>query len=337
VVIGLAWSIPGCCCGGQGQPAPGSPGTISGRLDFTAAIPPEPAVVYAVSFEGNAAYAPGYAMTRVAPPSTTYQLIVPPGFYVVVARLDSDPASSAGHFMNLKCGAAAAGCSSPTDLPEVRVDSQKLVSGIDVGDWGNPYALYELWQVDLFAEPFAVDASGNQSFRTAPSLGSVPSRIVPTSPAPGLATQYDTGIGIRLALPAGWHRIESPVPASAHPLVNEADFANEPVGAPLELDRRGVWLELSWDSFLPCDPPYPLTATGRATVDSSYGLGDFYFRDPDRAQGLQPLIAYTLMGGMRLTHGCMGFIFVGASMAARDSNLATFAAIVKQARYVRSA
>jgi hypothetical protein len=337
VVICLGWSIPACCCGGPAPPAPGPPGTISGRLDFTAAIPPEPAAVYAVSLEGNATYAPAYAVTRVLPPSTTYQLSVPPGFYFVVARLDSDPASSAGHFMNLKCGAAVAGCSPPTYLPEVRVDSQKLVNGVDVGDWGNPYALYELWQVDLFGEPFAVDASGNQSFRTAPSLGLVPSRTVPTSPAPVLAAQHDTGIGIQLALPAGWQRIESPVPASAHPIVNEADFASEPVGAPLELDPRGVWLEVRWDGFLPCDPPYPLTATGRATIFSSYGLGDFYFRDPDQAPGGQPLKGYTLMGGMRLTQGCMGFIFVGASMTARDSNLATFAAIVKQARYVPSA
>jgi len=91
-VIGLAWALPACCCGGGSgyQIVPGAPGTISGRLTLSGGL--HAAAVYAIRTDNGSGGVDSirFAMTRVEPPASAYSLAVPPGFYYIIARFDSD-------------------------------------------------------------------------------------------------------------------------------------------------------------------------------------------------------------------------------------------------------
>jgi hypothetical protein len=60
----------------------------------------------------------------------------------------------------------------------------------------------------------------------------------------------------------------------------------------------------------------------------------FYFQDPIGPTGMQPFKGYGFAGMAQFQRGCINFIFLSVTSAARDSKLAIFEAIVQQAQYV---
>lgn len=330
-LIGLAATTPACCCGGgTPPPSPGPPGTISGHIHFPFGTDPAPITVYAVDRDTSREFTEAYLLTRVTPPASTYVITVPPGDYVVAARLDSDPMSAAGY---ITCRTSA--CN--PYLTWVRVDASQALIKVDITGWGSKYAASELWQMDLFGSLMSVPTGAPASDLASPSPSHLPTRPLPDWPAGVLPSEHDlaqsTGLpGVRLRLPAGWYNVQDPA-ASVRDLYVHA-FANEDVRSPLRLDSNGVFLSV--EGFYGGCPSIDVsTATARLGLFlTPQGQATFYFRDPTGDVSGQPFRGFEFFGWKQQSNGCTFFKFTGASLEARESNLPTFAEIVFQSDYV---
>jgi hypothetical protein len=317
-VIGLAWALPACCCGGGGgyHIVPGPPGTISGRLLLSGS--PQAATVYAVSTDNQSDVSDAirYAMTRVEPPASTYSLSVPPGFYYVIARFDSEPNSFGGYTYGVEYqqhNKANAG------LATVAVSTEELVGGIDIGDWGSQDSGVRGWWLDVDGLPLI------DPLQPSPDPNAIPGRQLPAGMPSSLSTTYtDTGFGVHIPVPTGWHEIKAPGLAWS-----SAFFANESVVSPVNLDAKGVWLSVLYGGYR-C--PYPdlrfVVATTAVTVMG--GLETFSFEDPPPQVTAQPFGGYGLSGAALPAPGkqCLQLIFKGATRAALESNLPTIASLL---------
>jgi hypothetical protein len=325
-LIGLVWILQACCCGGPYAPAPGPPGSIAGSLQFPPPGKSQALAVYAVdSFGLDRNGFAAYAMTRVVPPDTTYVLAVPPGIYEVVARLDSDPRSSAGYMAN-------------SSLNRVRVETRQTVTGINIGDWGAPDSQRVIWDVDVHGSPLPA------SPQPAASPKSLPSRPMPTEPSPALSGEFASTVsGARFPIPVGWREIKPPYPISVNP--NDNYFANESVSSPLSLDGSGVWLTVRWDIQQSCPAPDWRLASAQTTVSAQtdarsrggplIGHEYLYFEDPSGA-AVQPFTGYSLRGaashyltGLNPVPDCIEFAFTGVGQSGLESNLPAIAAILQ--------
>lgn len=325
-IIGLAWTLPACCCGGVANPLiQGPPGTITGRL-----IPPSPgatkaAVVYAVSYElgSYAVNATRYAMTRVEPPDSTYSLTVPTGYYKVIARFDSEPLGFGGYTDHVRDPVNRADYS----LVMVEVSAQQRVDGIDIGDWGTRESVDLGWSIDVHGLPLLDPLLPSAS----PTDGTI--RDSPSQPDPILSSNYvDTAFGVHLLLPIGWSEVRTPSPYASY----SAFFSNEDVVSPLELDDKGVWLSILYGGTS-CPIPdwrFVVETLGVRLIDSDE---TFYLEDPPAIVGPQPFTGSGLFAGAK--HGvgneCVQFIFKGATRSALESNLAAFVSLLHVARFYR--
>lgn len=342
-LVGLAWILQACCCGPPYTPPSGPPGSIAGQVLFPPPSRSQALAVYAVdsySMDSNGSIR--YAVTRVVPPATTYLLAVPPGTYWVVARLDSDPLSSAGYTLDLTCPRFPARCSggaTNSNLVRVSVPSQQKVDGIDIGDWGRPESQSMLWNLDLHGTPLA------RYYQSPVPPGSLPSRPTPSEPAPDWSGQYvNTPSGARFPLPAGWHEVKPPSSVSPNP--NETYVASEGVTSPLSLDSNGVWLTVHWDVGVVCpSPDWSLaTAKSRVTMQGGAitrsgvrdGTENFYFENPSADVGVQPFTGYVMWGAGEhyasdsySTGDCIEFAFTGVTESGLESNLPAVVAILQ--------
>jgi hypothetical protein len=290
-----------------------------------------------------------YAMAKVSPPDRSFHLTVPPGFYEVVARLDSDPLSAAGDLSCTKIGcvpvmtrAGYVTCRSvdcQPDLVHLQVDGGRNVSGADVGGWGSLQAADLLWSLDEYGIP-GPSSNGPPTSGVRPS----PSQLPPLRPLPSLSSddlpvaygvpeEYDVQIvEARLHLPAGWRQVNNPGEAT-NPSFIRRDFTNENVRSPLALDAAGIWMTVSVGS---CGSLVPDDATARAFVSSSRGSGIFYFEDPRSPVGQQPFSGYAFAGDGPLATGiCTSFRFTASSDELREADLPVFLAIVARADFAR--
>ena len=341
-LAGLGLATPACCCGGPAPPSPGPPGSISGEVLFASRMTPSPVAVYAV--EGSR-----YAMTKVTPPARTYQLAVPPGTYQVVARLDSDPLSSAGYLtcvsgscQPVMTRAGYVTCRSLDCQPvltNVRVEASQEVDHIDVGGWGSLYALDTLWALDEGGAPGPIayvppSPGARPSPQPQPALRQMPAPAPDVLPLEfGVPTDFDVKlIDARLHLPAGWRQIANPAEGVAQSI--RRDFANQPVRSALALEADGVWLTAAVTGS--CGTPRLVDATARAVVSTPNGSADFFFEDPHSSVGQQPYSGFAFMGIRPLAADlCLTFRFTSSSEQAREKNLPTFLAIVQQAEFVK--
>jgi hypothetical protein len=323
-IIGLAWTLPACCCGGGvAYPlTPGPPGTITGRL-----IPPFPGaakagVVYAVSYEpgSDALDAPRYAMTRVDTASPTYSLTVPTGYYNVIARFDSEPLQFGGYTDHIHNGV-----NGEYSLASVGVSAQQRVDGIDIGDWGTTRSADLGWSIDVHGLPLFDPLLPSAS----PTYGTI--RDSPSQPDPILSSNYvDTAFGVHLLLPTGWIEVKAPGSYASY----GAFFANENVVSPLNLDDKGVWLSILYGGIV-CPTPdwrFVVETVGVRMID---GVESFSWEDPPAIVGPQPFTGSGLFAGSM--HGvgkqCVQFIFKGTTKPALESNLATFISLLHVARF----
>ena len=299
--------------------------------------------VYAV--ESNSRY----VMAKVSPPGRTFHLTVPPGYYEVVARLDSDPLSAAGY---LKC--VSNGCSPIVTragyvtcqsvdcqpvLVSVLVDGGTNISGVDVGGWGSLQALDRLWRIDEFGAPGPIDYKLPTPGVTPSVAPLLPLRQLPAPSSVDLAAVFAVPdqtdvkvIDARVHLPGGWSQVSNPG-EEATDLFMYRDFANQKVRSPLALDGGGVWLTVSAGPtcLAPAQAP-PTAGTARAMVSTPGGFSTFYFNDPHSTVGQQPFSGYAFSGDRSLSYGtCVSFFFTAMSDQARESYLPTFLAIVQQA------
>lgn len=345
-VLGLL--TPACCCSGlQPPPSPGPAGSISGQILFPPKGKPSPLAVYAINTDRVEAFDTRYVMTRVTPPAQSYQLSVPPGDYLVVARLDSDPLSAAGY---LECStrdcepvmsrAGYVSCQTiacqPT-LKPVRVNAGQGITRADLWDWGSLYALDRLWWLDEAGAPGPFSTYGASAARMTPSPSpQLPVRLLPSPSTQPLSSEFDipyeyqpNSVAVRLHLPSGWHAIANPARLVDSTAVR--DFANQQVRSPLSLDSGGVWLSVD-STYFGC--PSTLTAPG-GTAQAGLGAGIYYFEDPHSPVGQQPFSGYALLATMASGRECMIFRFTTATDQERESNLSIFVAIVQRAEYVR--
>lgn len=168
-------------------------------------------------------------MARVTPPAKSYHLDVPPGGYVVAARLDSDPLSAAGHLVcpsGMDCAPviSRAGyfpCRSVSCQPvlaPVRVEAGQGVAHVDIGDWGSLYALDRVWWLDEYGAPGPFPTVAASAARVSPSPARpLPFRNLPLPSTEPFTSEFDvpngfvtTSLAIRLHLPGGWHSIPNP-------------------------------------------------------------------------------------------------------------------------------
>jgi len=342
-LVGLAWILQACCCGPAYQPSSGPPGSISGKLLLPPPSKSQALAVYAVdSYALDSNGSIRYAMTRVVPPATTYVLAVPPGAYWVVARLDSDPLSSAGYTYDFLCRTSRAICggNSPNyDLVRVAVQTNQNVIGIDIGDWGGSVSAGMLWNLDLHGTPLA------RAYRSPARPKTLPSRPTPSEPAPDWSGRFvNTPSGARIPLPTGWQEVKPP--GSVSPTPNETYVASEAVSAPLSLDSNGVWLIVRWDFGRACPAPdWSLaTAKGRVSMQGEAmtragvlnGTEDFYFENPTRDVGVQPFTGYVVWGAGEhyatdsySPGDCIEFAFTGVTESGLESNLPAIVAVLR--------
>jgi hypothetical protein len=299
---------------------------ITGQVLYPANTAPADLSVYAVneysSFYGTAVY----AVTRVIAPETTYRLVVPPGVYFVVARLDGDPLSAGGFTVHIACSTAGDICGGNEtnfNTPEVRVDSAKVIAGINVGDWGSNQARRLIWDIDMFGSP----ASFIPNFSPLPK--SLAARSFPPASIGSTQTIVSPSLGLTLQLPAGWHTVIPP--ANDNGDFSETYFSNESAASPLGMDSGGIWLAARIHFGYGCPFPDWRYATARATVKMQGASNHFFFEDPQPRQGPQPFTGYSVRGGDSVFGNCAEFIMTGTTQLALDDNLAAFAALVETA------
>ena len=301
---------------------------------------PSPLAVYAVSDYFTGDFDIRYAMTKVTPPARSYQMTVPPGVYEVVARLDSDPLSSAGYLTCTSSSCAPvmtrAGyveCRSLDCQPvlaQVDVSPGQSVTHIDVGGWGSLHALDQLWRLDEFGVPGPIKYIGPPSPGTTPTPEpQLPTRQLPPASSESLPSVFSLP-NVQVHLPAGWRAV--PNPAQAVDQSGMRDFANQAARDSLSLDGDGVWLTVGADIY-GCPPLKTHGGTARATFDTPHGLAYFYLEDPHSPVGGQPFSGYAFFG-TRITAGptCFVFRFTAPTNQARETALPTFIEIVGQAQ-----
>ena len=307
---------------------PGPPGTITGRVLFERGIQPQPFTVYAFREVDSSPGPVYYAMTRVEAPTSNYELGVPPGGYRVVARLDTDHTRFAGYTANVAC--AHNNCLRGTSLSFVRVDSQAVVQGIDVGDWGTA-------ENELYG--WAIDTNGASLFdptQPSPTPTIPPTRVLPAVPDSALSWASANPALSMFGLPPGWHEVTPPFGRSIY----FQYYSNEPVQWPLELDSNGAWLVIR--RYGPeCPNQDWRFVVGVTTVQMDGGPEAFYFADPPGGgTAPQPFIGYRLAGGtwhegIGLGGGvsCIWFDFRGATRQALESILPLFESVLHGVRF----
>jgi hypothetical protein len=325
-IIGLAWALPACCCGGGGGRSiiPGPPGTISGNLILPPPGSPQAAAVYAFSLVARQEVvdATRYTMTRVEPPNSTYSLTVPPGYYFVIARFDSDLLQFGGHTEHVRDKLRN------SNLSEIRVNAQQHVGGIDIGDWGTADSRERGWWIDVYGLPL-IDAS-----QPSPSVTAAPFRQFPVGQDPVLSGKYAGaffGGRVAFTLPIGWREVEAPSRSISS---YSAFYANESVASPINLDDNGVWLTIEKGGYA-CPIPDSRFVVATTSVTMIDGSETFYFEDPPAKLGPQPFAGYTMLGGAVHTGGqsCIQFIFKAVTRPAMESNLAILISFLHSVRF----
>jgi hypothetical protein len=276
-LMALAWVLQACCCAsGVNYPSPGPPGLITGKVLFAAPGKPQPLTVYAVD---NRHYASGqiyYATTRVEPPASTYAMVVPPGAYYVVARLDSDAATFGGYTENMSCNSSHGYCARGLSLLNVWIDSPKTVGGIDIGDWGTPVIQDLGWTIDTLGAP-QLDPTQPTPSPTSPAF-----RQLPAAPDNLSARQaVSTVFGVSFRVPEAWHMVKPPHEQWA---MHNVYAANESVTSPQALDGNGVFLRVTWGDFACVSPDWRYVVS-RTQVAMEPGVETFYFEDPPSGAG----------------------------------------------------
>lgn len=291
---------------------------------------------------------PRYVMAWVDPPAHTYSLSVPPGEYQVVARLDSDPVSSAGHLVcqSISCGptmtrAGFVTCHTADCQPvlvNVSVASGQSVGGVDIGGWGSLNALGLLWTVDEFGAPGPITYSPPTARVTPSPSPQLPFRELPPPASDALFAEYGLpvepgvyNVAPHLHLPVSWQEIANP--AQAVNLDWTADFSNEHVRSPLGLDDGGVWLSVR-THYSSCWGTANVDVTAKATLVTDRGAGTFVFEDPHSPLGAQPYRGYAFEGTVPWGYeasGCLEFRFTTSSEQTLAANLPTFVEIVRRA------
>jgi hypothetical protein len=337
-VAALGLFTPACCCGGgYGTGPPGPPGTISGQIYFPARITPGPLAVYAVSTYSLAGTDIRYVVTTVTPPDWTYHVAVPPGNYWVVARLDSDPLSSAGHLecTSDRCSPATTRAGETTcqtiscqpTLANVLVSAGHSVAHVDIGGWGSTYALDTIWRLDEFGIPGP---------RPRPDLSPSPTESTPSRnllPSPGTADfttlvdvsdQWNASAAVgKMYLPKDWREV--PNPAQRVETARHYDYTNQAVSSPLTLDADGLWLAVAGESHW-CSAEAPPNTTAQHSMTPR-----LFFVDPYVPAGRQPFSGYALVAFLYGKTDCLVFRFTASSLQAREKNLPTFLAILDRA------
>ena len=320
----LAWSLPACCCGPL-PPKPGPPGFISGEIQRPPTTTPVALAVYAVDALNSGA---NYVVTYVPATESTYQLVVPPGEYHVVARMDNDPLAAGGFTFNVMCSASGTcgGNAGNHTLFFVRVESEQSVSGITIGDWGTGNAQALIWYVDVSGSPLSLTP------QVSPSPRQLASRQLPAVSSTDATIGYTSSLlGASLQIPVGWAEIKPP-PSVLYP--TERYFANQPVHDPLALDSQGVWLTTQIRTGQGCPFPDWRYATSRATITMQGGANHFFFEDPPPRGGPQPFAGYTVRGGTFVFGNCVEFIFTGVTREALENNLVPFFLMMESAQFV---
>jgi hypothetical protein len=326
--VGVAWTLQACCCG-VAPPKPGPPGAITGLIHYAPNAAPADLAVYAIDQDSLYYGRATYVVSHVSATDTSYSLVVPPGIYFVVARLDSDPLSSAGYTFHMACSQSSYPCgANATDyaITPVRVDTTAVIAGIDVGDWGTIPARRLLWDVDMYGSPASLVP------RYSPSPKSLASRPFPppsTDPTQPFTTQR---LGMTLQVPNNWHAFTPPLNDNGY--FNEAYFANETATSPLGLDSNGIFLTIRVHGGSGCPFPDWRFATARATVKMQGGSNHFFFEDPPPRDGSQPFTGYSVRGGDFVFGNCAEFILTGTTRQALDDSLPAFAALVETAAFV---
>ncbi|HYL08204.1 MAG TPA: hypothetical protein VEU76_06620 [Candidatus Udaeobacter sp.] len=305
-------STPACCCGVQIKPGPAA--TISGNVLFPNGTPPQGVAVYAIDEYPSDIGAHGtYVMVDLAPPATAFSLSVPPGYYRLVARLDSDPLSAWAHcFPN-----------EPGVVEFVTALANQVVTGVDINCWQTTSntASSLLWNIDTSGSPLTTSY---------PRAKQVASRVLPAAAAPATTTSFSARwSGVRVMLPSSWTVLHYP-----NPNFGSADFyANEEVTSPLQLDGNGVLLNIEWLIAQPCPGPDWRYATARTRIEMQGGAQDFYFEDPSGPLNSQPFTGYVLHGGRVAHSDCLELYFTGRTQRALESNLGLVEWIVNSATF----
>ena len=324
-LMALVWVMPACCCGsGASYPSPGPPGVISGKVLFAAPGTPQPLTVYAVDDRLSPSERVYYTATRVAPPATTYAILVPPGIYRVVARLDAEPHDFGGYTENMSCNSSHGDCTRGLSLLDVWIKGQKTVGGIDIGDWGTAPAQNLGWSIDTIGAPQP------DPTKPTPSPISPAFRQLPAAPInPSAEQAVSTGFGVGFQVPEAWQVVKPPNELWG---VHNVYVANEAVTSPQALDSNGVFLRVTWGAFTCTNPDWRFVVS-QTQVAMEPGVETFYFEEPPSDTGPQPFTGYGLFGDAFSFGYCMEFSLRGVTRAALESNLATFAGILQGAHF----
>ena len=240
-----------------------------------------------------------------------------------MARLDANPRSAAGHTFDLSCNPSQVSCSIDTGLEEVRVESNRTVTGVDIGDWGTEESQRLLWELDTTGAPLAFSPMN-------PSAGQLPWRSV-AGQSPQSTNQLSE-LGAHLPLPADWRELR---PSFLRDEYYGAYFANEAVGSPLELDGNGMWLTLRYDFRPQCPGPDWAQASARILVPMQSGDAFFYLEDPQAGVSAQPFTGYSLVGGTLVSGRCVELLFSSPTKAGLEANLTTIVGVLEQATFIK--
>jgi hypothetical protein len=288
--------------------------------------PPTPFVVYAVSVGYFAAHFPATA--------SSYSLSVPPGVYGVVARFDDEPLRGGGWTYGTQC-AATRGCD-PAKTPRheivfpVRVESEQVVTGIDIRDWESKEVRQVLWNLDTSASPLRQHPEVPP-----PSPQPLASRAISPTPSTTATKTFTLGHNWgQLKLPVDWSEVKLP-PAFDDIYTSKPDelyFANEKVKSPLELDGKGTWMTLRTIDNPRCPDPDLTFATSKATFPMQFGSTDLFFEDPPPRDGPQPFVGYKVRGCTKTSSLAYEYIFTGVTKAALEDNLGAFFGVMASAQ-----
>jgi hypothetical protein len=270
-----------------------------------------------------------YFIARTRPPTSTYEIDLPPGDYGMLARLDSDPLSAGAYIT----------CHSSDCIPAlstIRLKARQAVTNVDIASWGSSSAANAIWDVDMFGSLMTIPPAASASATQSPSPAPLPVRQRPHGATPPLPVGRDlrsiypvSHALLHLELPADWYEVNPPLRPGADEAIYY--FANEDVVSPLGLDTNGVILRI--EDFCPALDPSRFTAEA-SFFNTQQGMAHFYFLDRDKPSSGQPFEGYEYVGTKGERDACIFFEFAGVTGEARDSNLLLFDQIVFQARYV---
>ena len=116
--------------------------------------------------------------------------------------------------------------------------------------------------------------------------------------------------------------------------VHNVYVANEAVTSPQALDSNGVFLRVTWGAFACVNPDWRFVVS-QTQVAMEPGVETFYFEDPPSGAGPQPFTGYGLFGEAPSFGYCMEFSLRGVTRSALESNLATFAGILRGMHFAK--